>query len=208
MIMNGKAMYKIGYGLYVLTAVKGEKKNGCIINTAIQVTSIPNCIAITVNKENLTHDLIRETGIFNISVISRKATFDLFRHFGFQSGKTTDKFADYKETEMADNGVPYIKEATNAYISGKVKQEVDLGTHTMFIADVTAAEVLSDEPTATYDYYQSDIKPKPEVKDQTGKEHKGYRCNICGYVYEGETLPEDFVCPLCKHGASDFEKIQ
>lgn len=205
--MDNKAMFKIGYGLYVLTAAKEEKQNGCIINTAIQVTSSPNCIAVTVNKANLTHDIIQETGVFNISVISQKAEFSLFKHFGFQSGKSVDKFADFAETGLAENGVFYIKKFTNAYISGKVKQEVDLGTHTMFIADVTEAEVLDDTPTATYDYYQSEIKPKPEAKAETGDKPKGYRCTICGYVYEGEALPEDFVCPWCKHGAADFEKM-
>lgn len=206
--MNHKAMYKIGYGLYVLTSGNHEKKSGCIINTAIQVTSTPNCMSITVNKQNYTHDLIKESGIFNVSVISEKADFSLFTHFGFQSGRDADKFADFKETKQAENGLPYITKQTNAYLSGKVKQEVDLGTHTMFIADVTAAEVLAeDDPTATYDYYQKHIKPRPvEKKEEKGGTVK-WRCTICGYEYEGEELPEDFVCPLCKHGAEDFEKV-
>ncbi len=205
--MNNKAMYKIGYGLYVLTSGNGEKKSGCIINTAIQVTSTPNCISITVNKQNYTHDLVKESGIFNVSIISEEADFSLFTHFGFQSGRDMDKFADFKETATAENGLPYITKQTNAYLSGKVKQEVDLGTHTMFIADVTAAEVLADTPTATYDYYQKNIKPQPEEKKEEKSKTTKWRCTICGYEYEGEELPEDFVCPLCKHGAADFERV-
>lgn len=205
--MNNKAMYKIGYGLYVLTSGNEEKKSGCIINTAIQVTSTPNCVSITVNKQNFTHDLIKESGIFNVSMISEQADFSLFTHFGFQSGRDVDKFADFKETAQAENGLPYITKQTNAYLSGKVKQEVDLGTHTMFIADVTAAEVLSEEPTATYDYYQKNIKPQPGEKKEEKSGTTKWRCTICGYEYEGEELPEDFVCPLCKHGAADFEKV-
>jgi flavin reductase (DIM6/NTAB) family NADH-FMN oxidoreductase RutF len=200
--MNRKAMYKIGYGLYVLTA-KDEKQNGCIINTAIQVTSTPNRIAVTVNKQNYTHDLIQKTGLFNISILSEEADFDLIQHFGFQSGKTVDKLAGYEGQAQAENGICYITKGTNAYISGKVVEMVDLGSHTMFIADVTDGEVLSDVASVTYDYYQKHIKPGAEKKPES----KGYRCTICGYIYEGDPLPEDFVCPICKHGASDFEKL-
>lgn len=195
-------MFKIGYGLYVLTANSNGKDNGCIINTAIQVTSQPNRISICLNKLNYTHDMIVKDGKFNISVIDETASFDLFKHFGFASGKDKDKFADFDSYKKSENGLLYICENTNAFISGKVFETVDLGTHTMFLADVTDGEVLSDNKTCTYDYYQSNIKPKPEKKKV-----KGYRCRICGYVYEGEELPEDFVCPICKHGASDFEKI-
>lgn len=208
--MDKKAMYKFGYGLYVLTSGNEVQKNGCIINTAIQVTSNPNCMSITVNKQNYTHDLIKENGIFNISVISEDADFSLFTHFGFQSGRDVNKFADFTDYKMSANDTPYITKYTNAYLSGKVKQEIDLGTHTMFIADVTQAVVLSDVPTATYDYYQKHIKPQPaekkEEKNDSGKTK--WRCTVCGYEYEGEELPEDFVCPLCKHGADAFEKVE
>ena len=201
--MDKKAMYNLSYGLFVLTARRGDKDNGCIINTAGQVTSAPNRISITVNKENFTHDMIRDTGKFNISILSETADFSLFRHFGFQSGGTADKFADYSACERSANGLYYITQGTNAFISAAVEQTVDLGTHTMFIAAVEDMEVLSREPSATYAYYQSSIKPKLEKK----AEKTVWRCTVCGYVYEGEELPADFICPLCKHPASDFEKV-
>lgn len=199
--MDNKAMFKLSYGLFVLTA-KDSKDNGCIVNTAIQITTTPNRITVTVNKENLTHDMIMNTGVFNVSILSEKCTFDTFKHFGFQSGKTVDKFADYAECQRAENGVYYITKGTNAYISAKVADKIDCGTHTMFIADVTDAQVLSEDVSVTYDYYQKNIKPKPEAPKKSG-----YRCRICGYIYEGDVLPDDFICPICKHGASDFEKI-
>lgn len=202
--MNKKAMYNLTYGLFVLTTKLGNRSQGCIINTAMQVTTTPNRITITVNKQNLTHNVLIHTKEFNISVISKDATFTLFKHFGFQSGRDTDKFEGYTHSKTAANGMPYITQGTNAYISGKVIDTVDLGTHTMFIADVTDGEILSDTDSATYSYYQKNIKPKPE---KTENANKGYRCKICGYVYEGDTLPDDFVCPICKHGADDFEKI-
>ena len=202
--MDNKAMFKIGYGLYILTAKDGEKDNGCVINTAIQVTSTPNRISVTVNKQNYTHDMIMKTGVFNVSILSEKATFDVFKHFGFQSGRDVDKIADYKDATRSENGLYYVTGDTNAYISGKVINTLDLGTHTMFIADVTDAEVLADVPTTSYDYYQKNIKPKPEAP----KKVTGYVCKICGYIYEGDPLPEDFICPICKHGAADFEKIE
>ncbi|MGN1170727.1 MAG: flavin reductase [Lachnospiraceae bacterium] len=201
--MDNKAMFKIGYGLYVLTASDNGKDNGCIINTAMQVTSTPNRISVTVNKQNYTHDIIVGTGEFNVSVLSQEANFEMFKRFGFQSGRDVDKFASYGFCKKAPNGIYYISNQTNAYISGKVEQSTDLGTHTMFIAAVTDAQVLSDVPTVTYDFYQKEIKPKPAAQEKKG----GYRCKICGYVYEGDVLPEDFVCPICKHGAADFEKI-
>ncbi len=202
--MNNKAMYNLTYGLFVLTTKLGERSQGCIINTAIQVTSTPNRISITVSKENLTHSVLAYTKEFNISVLSEEADFDTFKHFGFQSGRDTDKFAGYPHAEIAPNGMPYITKGTNAYLSGKVIDMIDLGTHTMFIADVTDSEVLSDVPSATYAYYQSNIKPKTQAKPS---EKSGYRCKVCGYVYEGDELPDDFICPICKHGADDFEKI-
>ncbi len=203
--MDKKAMYNLTYGLFVLTARLGEKDNGCIINTAGQVTSTPNRISITVNKDNLTHDLVKESGKFNISILSERASFDLFKHFGFQSGREVDKFDGYTACKRSENGLYYITEGTNAYISATVEQAIDLGSHTMFIASVDDMEVLASDPSASYAYYQSSIKPKPEKKDAGGK--TVWRCTVCGYVYEGDVLPDDFVCPLCKHPASDFEKV-
>lgn len=203
--MNKKAMYHLTYGLFVLTARLGERDNGCIINTAGQVTSTPNRISITVNKDNLTHDLVKESGRFNISILSERANFDIFKHFGFQTGRETDKFDGYAACKRSENGLYYITEGTNAYISGTVEQTIDLGSHTMFIASVDDMEVLASDPSASYAYYQSSIKPKPEKKDAGGK--TVWRCTVCGYVYEGDVLPDDFVCPLCKHPASDFEKV-
>lgn len=203
--MNKKAMYQLTYGLFVLTARLGEKDNGCIINTAGQVTSTPNRISIAVNKDNFTHDMIMESGRFNISILSEKANFETFQHFGFQSGRTADKFDGYQACKRSDNGIYYITEGTNAYISASVEQTIDLGSHTMFIASVEDMEVLSSDPSATYAYYQDSIKPKPEKKASGGK--TAWRCTVCGYVYEGEELPSDFICPICKHPASDFEKV-
>ena len=197
------AFFSFSYGLFVLTARDGEKDNGCIINTAAQLTDTPKRISIAVNKANFTHDMIRKTGVFNLSMLSTDAPFGLFQHYGFQSGRDVDKFADVKGMARATNGVYYLPYSTNAFVSGKVTQEIDLGTHTLFIADVTEARVLSDAPSMTYSFYFANVKPKPSaLKKQTG-----WVCKICGYVYEGETLPADFICPLCKHGAEDFEKL-
>ena len=204
--MNKKAMHNLSYGLFVLTTRIGEKDNGCIINTAAQVTSSPNRISITVNKDNLTHDMIRCSGAFNLSVLSEKAVFEIFRHFGFQSGRTADKFEGYTACKRSANGLCYITGGTNAFFSARVEQTIDLGTHTMFIASVEDMEVLSADPSATYAYYQASIKPKPEQKGS--QEKTVWRCTVCGYVYEGEELPSDFVCPLCRHPASDFEKVE
>ena len=208
--MDTKAMYKLSYGLFVCTAIKGEKKNGCIINTAIQVASDPNRISIAVNKANYTHDMIKETGRCNISVLSTEAKFDTFKHFGFQSGRDVDKFAaDYPESAyaIADNGIPFIKEGTNAYFSLKVEKEVDLGSHTLFICEPEFMTVLSTASSCTYEFYQNNIKPKPEAVGTTPKGETIWRCRICGYEYVGEDLPDDFICPICKHGKEDFEKI-
>ncbi len=204
--MDNNAMFRFGYGLYVLTAEESGFDNGCIINTAIQITSTPNRILIAVNKQNKTHDMILQSGKFNISMIAENASFELFRHFGFQSGKNVNKFADYADCARSENGVYYITGQTNAYVSGQVIQTTDMETHTLFIAEVTDAKVLSDVPTATYTYYQEHIKPKPEAPKQEGKTR--WVCKVCGYIYEGENLPADFVCPLCKHGAEDFEKLE
>ena len=204
--MDKKAMYNLSYGLFVLTTQYWGKDNGCIINTAAQVTSAPNRISIAVNKDNLTHDMVLHSGMFNISILSQTADFATFRHFGFQSGTDVDKFAGYTACKRSANGVYYITEGTNAYISAKVEQTIDLGTHTLFIAAVEDMEVLSKDPSATYAYYQSSIKPKP-VQTAAPQGKTVWRCTVCGYEYEGEELPADFVCPLCKHPASDFEKV-
>ena len=228
--MDKKAMYKLSYGLFVLTTKLGDKDNGCITNTAIQVTSEPNRIAFAVNKLNYTHEMLMESKVFNISIISEDASFDLFKRFGFQSGREVDKFCDFKKAysgksavaqpgyNIAANGITYVTDGTNSYISGTVYQTVDLGSHTLFICDVTDMEVLSDAKSATYEYYQENIKPKPQdikkgetvgtlEKDENAQGKTVWRCKICGYEYEGEELPEDFICPWCKHPASDFEKV-
>ena len=201
--LDGKAMFKLSYGLFVLTARDGAKDNGCIINTAAQLTSSPLRISITVNKANYTHDMIQKTGVFNVSILSESTPFSVFQQYGFQSGRTADKLSG--KEPRTENGVAYLAEHANAVISGKVVSTVDCGTHTLFIADVTEAHVLSREASATYAYYFEHIKPKPQP---AAEKKKGYVCKICGYVYEGETLPPDFVCPLCKHGADDFEPLK
>lgn len=205
--MDNNAIFKLSYGLFVLTAKVGDRHNGCITNTAIQVTEKPNRVAFAVNKANLTHDMILQTKAFNISILSEEADFDLFRHFGFQSGKEVDKFKEFKDYATAPNGITYITRGTNAYISGTVISETDLGTHTLFIGDVTDMKLLSDTDSATYEYYRTNIKEQPKSTDEKTEGKVAWRCKICGYIYEGEELPEDFICPWCKHPASDFEKI-
>ncbi len=203
--VESNAMFRFSYGLFVLSAREGNRDNGCIINTAAQVTSTPMRISIAVNKQNYTHDMIVRTGIFNLSVLSEDATFGVFQQFGFRSGRdTADKFDATTEEVRTANGLRYVPEGVNAVISGKVVEMVDCGTHTLFIADVTEAKTLSEVPSATYAYYFAHIKPKPQPAQE---KKKGFVCKICGYVYEGETLPADFVCPLCKHGAEDFEPL-
>ncbi len=196
-----KALFNIGYGLYVVTCNDGKKDNGLIVNTVTQVTSTPNRIAVTINKQNYSHHVIKQSGEMNINCLSVEAPFSVFENFGFTSGRNTDKFAGW-ETLRSDNGLPFLTRYINSFLSLKVEQYVDLDTHGMFICSVSEARVLSDKETMTYTYYQNNVKPKPETE---GK--KGFVCKICGYVYEGDTLPEDFICPLCKHGASDFEPI-
>lgn len=203
--MDKKTMYNLSYGLFVLTSAFEGKDSGCIINTAGQVTSEPNRISIAVNKANYTRELVQNSGKFNISILSQEAAFDTFRHFGFQSGRMVDKFAGYTECRRSANGLYYVTAGTNGYISATVEQSIDLGSHTLFIAAVDDMEVLSGVPSATYAYYQSEIKPKPDRAAAAGK--TVWRCSVCGYVYEGEELPADFICPLCKHPASDFEKV-
>ena len=196
------ALFNIGYGLYVITSNDGKKDNGLIVNTVTQVTNTPNRIAVTINKENYSHHIIKQTGKMNINCLSVDAPFKVFEVFGFQSGRNVDKFADC-EPLRSDNGLVFLPRYINCFMSLKVERYVDLDTHGMFICEITEARVLSDKETMTYTYYQNNVKPKPQTE---GK--KGYVCKICGYVYEGDTLPEDYICPLCKHGAADFEEIK
>lgn len=202
--IDNSAFFKLSYGLFVLTARDGEKDNGCIINTVTQLTDTPKRITIAVNKQNLTHDMILKTGVFNVSVLTEEVPFKVFQHFGFQSGRDVDKFADCEVQARAQNGLMYLPKYTNAFFSAQVIEAKDYGTHTLFIADVTQAQVLSEEKSVTYAYYFEHIKPKPAPADE---QKKGFVCKICGYVYEGEELPADFICPLCKHGAEDFEPL-
>ncbi len=196
------ALFNIGYGLYVVTSNDGKRDNGLIVNTISQVTNTPNRVAVTINKENYSHHIIKQTGIMNVNCLSVDAPFSVFERFGFQSGRNVDKFEGC-EVLRSDNGLAFLCSYINSFISLKVTDYVDLGTHGMFICEITEARVMSDHETMTYTYYQKNVKPKP----QTEGVH-GYVCKVCGYVYEGDTLPDDFVCPLCKHGAADFEKIK
>ena len=195
------ALFKIGYGLYVVTSNDGTKDNGLIVNTVSQVTDNPNRVAVCINKANYSHHIIKQTGIMNVNCLSTEAPFSVFQNFGFQSGRTAEKFADI-EPLRSDNGLVFLPRYINAFMSLKVEQYVDFDTHGMFICTVTEARVISDVDTMTYNYYQSNVKPKPETE---GK--KGFVCKVCGYIYEGDVLPDDFICPLCKHGAADFEPI-
>ncbi len=195
------ALFNIGYGLYVVTSNDGAKDNGLIVNTVSQVTNTPNRVAVTVNKDNYSHHVIRQTGIMNVNCLDISAPFSLFQNFGFQSGRTADKFAGIDEMR-SDNGLRFLPRHINSFMSLKVESYVDLDTHGMFICTVTEARVMGSQETMTYTYYQNNVKPKPQTE---GK--KGYVCKVCGWIYEGETLPDDIVCPLCKHGAADFEPI-
>lgn len=196
------ALFNIGYGLYVVTSNDGKKDNGLIVNTVTQVTNTPNRIAVTINKENYSHHVIKQTGVMNINCLSTDAPFSVFETFGFKSGRNTDKFADCTPLR-SDNGLVFLPRYINSFMSLKVEQYVDLDTHGMFICSITESRVISQTETMTYTYYQNNVKPKPETE---GK--KGYVCKICGYVYEGDELPDDFICPLCKHGVADFEPIE
>ncbi len=200
--MEKKVMFSLTYGLFILTAREGEKDNGCIVNTVIQVTDTPNRIAVTVNKGSYTHNMILDTGRFNVSVLAENSQFQTYQHWGFQSGRDTDKMQGISFSR-AENGLVYIEEGTNSFLSGKVFHTVDLGTHTMFLADVTDGKTLSPARSVTYSYYQEKIKPKPGEE----KKKKGFVCTVCGYIYEGDVLPDDFICPWCKHPASDFEPL-
>ena len=198
--MNQEALFKIGYGLYVLSAQDGGKDNACISNTFLQVTSAePFVCVITVNKQNLTHGMILNSKKFNLSVLTEKAPFEIYKRFGYQSGKNADKFAGLKGLSRSLNGLYCLTEYANAFLSCRVTNTADFGTHTMFIAELTESAVLSNDNGVTYAYYQQFVKPKPGAA-----KIQGYRCAVCNYFYEGETLPPDFICPICKHVVSDF----
>lgn len=195
------ALFRIGYGLYVVTSNDGKKDNGLIVNTVIQLTDTPNRVAVNINKANYSHHVIKQTGMLNVNCLSTEAPFSVFQQFGFQTGRSVDKFAG-QTVHRSDNGLVFLDKYINAFMSLKVEDYVDLGTHGMFICSVTEARVMSNQDTMTYTYYQNNVKPKPETE---GK--KGFVCKVCGYIYEGDELPADFICPLCKHGAADFEPI-
>ena len=197
------ALFRIGYGLYVVTSNDGKKDNGLIVNAVSQVTDSPNRVAVTINKANYSHHVIKQTGVMNVNCLSVDAPFKVFETFGFQSGRTADKFAGFEEElPRSDNGLVFLPRFINAFMSLKVENYIDLGSHGMFICSVEEARVMSERETMTYTYYQNNVKPKPQTE---GK--KGFVCKVCGYIYEGDTLPDDFICPLCKHGAADFEPI-
>ncbi len=196
------ALFKIGYGLYVVTSNDGKQNNGLIVNTVTQVSDNPNRIAVNINKANYSYHVIKQTGILNVNCLTVDAPFKVFENFGFQSGRNTDKFVNYPYI-LSDNGLPILTNYINASISLKVENYIDLDSHGMFICSVTEARVMNNKETMTYEYYQKNVKPKP---DTDGK--KGFVCKVCGYVYEGDVLPDDYICPLCKHGASDFEPIK
>ena len=195
------ALFRIGYGLYVVTSNDGKKDNGLIVNTVIQLTDTPNRVAVNINKANYSHHVIKQTGMLNVNCLSTEAPFSVFQQFGFQTGRSVDKFAG-QTVRRSDNGLVFLDKYINAFMSLKVEDYVDLGTHGMFICSVTEARVMSNQETMTYTYYQNNVKPKPETE---GK--KGFVCKVCGYIYEGDELPADYICPLCKHGAADFEPI-
>lgn len=205
-MIEKQAMYKLTYGLFVLTTTDGEKQNGCIVNTVSMLTDNPKRITVFVNKANYSEELLRKTGVFNASVLTESTPFETFKQFGFCSGRDVDKFAG-KAYPTTENGLYYLPEHANAVISGKVVGAYDYGTHTLFVAEVTEAKTLSDEKSVTYEYYQSNIKPKPEAQKEEKSGKGKWVCKICGYVHEGDELPEDFVCPWCKHPAEDFEKV-
>lgn len=201
--MDPKALFQITYGLYVLTTRQDGRNNGLIINTVMQIAEEPNRLAITISKRNHSCQMLRETGIFNVSTITTEADFALFQRFGMQSGRDVDKFDDFDGITCTENGLYRLDTMTNAYLSGKVLHEMDLGTHYLFIAEVTDGQVLSDAEPCTYSYYQSHIKPKPAAAKK-----KSWVCEVCGYVHEGDELPDDFVCPVCKHGREVFRLVE
>ena len=199
---DSKALFNIGYGLYVVTTNDGARDNGLIVNTVCQVTSTPERIAVTVNKSNYSHDTIKNTGKMNVNCLSTDAPFKVFEAFGFVSGRDVDKFKDCSP-RRSENGLVVLPRYINSFMSLEVEQYIDLGTHGMFICSVTEAEVISTLETMTYTYYHKHVKPKPEVQKK-----KGYICTVCGYIHDEAELPADFVCPICKHGAEDFEELK
>jgi len=196
------AMFKIGYGLYVLTAHENGKDNGCIVNTVMQITDNPLTVIASINKHNYTCEMVTKTGQFNVSMLTVETPFKIFEQFGFQSGRNTNKFDESEITNKSENGIVYLPKFINAYISCKVINTFDFGTHMLFHAEVFDAKAISNADSLTYVYYQKNIKPKPESVDAAA-----WRCNVCGYIYKGDHLPEDYICPLCKHGVSDFVKV-
>ena len=200
-VLDSKALYQIGYGLYVLTTQDGSKANGCIVNTVMQVTSAPPLIAVGVNKQNYTCELIQKTGEMNINVLTEDTPFEVFRHFGYQSGRDVDKFAG-SSPERSSNGLIVLPKHCKGFLSLAVERETDLGSHILFLCTPTEGRLLSDKEAVTYSYYQKHIKPRPQPEKK-----KGFVCRICGHIYEGKSLPEDYICPICKHGAVDFEPI-
>ena len=203
--MDNKALFKLSYGIFMLATKDGEKINGCITNTCIQVANDPTRVVISVLNSNYTCDLIKNSGVFAISILDKNCTFDTIKHFGYQSGRDVDKFADINAS-FDENGIPYLTENVSSVVTGKVLEKHELGTHTLFIAEVTDARMITGEAPLTYDYYQSNVKLKPAAVNAE-KKIKAWRCKICGYIYEGSDLPKDFVCPLCGHGAEDFEPV-
>ena len=216
-MIDQKSLFSISYGLYVLIAREGERDNGCIVNVAQQVADQPLRLMVCVNKQNLTHDMVLRTARFNLCPLSEEATMKPFQHFGFQSGRDVNKFADCQQELRTENGLLYLPRFINAVISGRVVHTVDLGSHTMFIAEVTEARTLTASPSITYAYYQQHIKPTPksevggqspsDLQPPTSNLPKKWVCEVCGYVYEGDEVPDDFICPWCKHGKSDFKPM-
>ncbi len=199
--IDPSALFKIGYGLYVLTSNDGTKDNGCIVNTVTQISNAPDRLSVSVSKLNYTHEILKEAGIFNVNCLTTEAPFSLFQDYGFRSGRDSDKFAD-KEVKRTGNGIVYLEDSVNAVFSLKAESYLDMDSHGLFICRIEESRVLSDRESMTYAYYHANVKPKPQPKKA-----KGFVCKICGYVYEGEELPADFICPICKHPASDFEPI-
>ena len=202
--IDAAALFKIGYGLYVLTTKSNERDNGMITNSVMQLTTVPNRVAVAVNKSNYSHDIIKNSGVMNINCLTEKTPFEVFERYGFKSGRDTDKF-DGVSINRSANGLVVLEDNINAFFSLAVEQTVDLDTHTLFICALTEAKVISNDESMTYAYYHKNVKPKPQAKTE---DKTGFVCKICGHVYEGETLPEDYICPICKHPASDFEPIK
>ena len=206
--MNKNAMFNLGYGLYVLSARSDGKDNGCIVNTVMQVTDTPLRVMIVVNKKNYTHRMMMETRECTVSMLTEDTPFELIKQFGFQSGRDVEKFDGSYQTERGRNSLLHLKDYVNGYLNCKLVETTDLGTHTMFLAEVTDADVLGTSPSLTYAYYHKHTKPKAPAPAATAEKKPAWRCKICGYIYEGDPLPEDYICPLCKHGAGDFEKVE